>query len=240
MQELNYSLIINTGWASYSPGALWSAFDFFYDSRDADVIGLFTHFDRSGGEADVLDEDGNLTTQDVWYKTPVNNELSFESTRSAYVGTGLPPYNSTQNPPINFALLCGCHSVDDPFRLPPLTVKEADQVLFPKQNYYSSGEIENQSYLGFLVFVTLVSYQHIAYLVMDELAQGSTVYGAKVRLAAYAQDYDILVRDYDNVPQRILTSSDVYVGGDPHTRITSVYTASNVAPIGWYRRISSY
>lgn len=139
------------------------------------------------------------------------------------IGTGLPPFNSTKWPAINFMHLNACECGKGSW----------SEALFPNKNYYSANQIENQAVLAYKCFTLDTEHDDHSQYLMEKLTAGRTV----LQAAQYLVDCEeIQVKTNENdFFSRLLTEADIAVFGDGNTRLTTVYTGDSSNPIGWYR-----
>lgn len=146
---------------------------------------------------------------------------SVEPNRIAQMGGGLPPYNTTQNPPITFAFIISCVTG---------ATNAFSTFLHPYQNAYG-GWCEDQAWTGFACELYLKEYEGISRVVFSRLSGGHTIAKAREKLIASDPPFTNASSD------KPLVEDDMPIYGDTHTRVRSVYTGDDTAPIGWFRSL---
>ena len=200
----------------------WSTGFYFVDIRTMNALDLNVHGLNEVHYDGDDSTDTDLAEGQIW-PTGAPPTESYETNLVSKIGTGLPPFNSTNWPAINFmhlnACLCGNGSA-------------WEEILHPKKNYYSANQIENQAVLAYKCYTLDNEHDDMSEYLMEKLTAGCTVKeGAK-----YLVDcQEIQVRDTENGPARLLLVSDTNIYGDPYTRLTSVYTGDESSPAGWFR-----
>ena len=146
-----------------------------------------------------------------------------EPYRTPQMGSGLPPFNSTGNPPINLAFLVNCGSGAN---------EEFLKFCFPYENAYGPW-LENQAFIGFTPSINISDEFYITVLFIVPLADGYTVNHARAEVLTQA---DPPIRSFPSGsdPGHELTVTDMPIYGDRFTRIRSVYTGNDIAPVGWF------
>lgn len=142
-----------------------------------------------------------------------------ESRRVAQMGSGLPPYNSTHQPPIWIAYALSCQ-----------TGLEQNFIRFclPYNNAYGTW-LENQAWIGYNCDLYVKEYPTIAAQSFSVLADGGTV-GYMVQKIV-----DINPPVQDATTDKPLETDDISIYGDEDSRLLTVYTGTAVSPVGWFR-----
>lgn len=194
----------------------WTSAQLFADTNNCALLYVASH-----GTAQYHTNDGTVSIYPMHSDGPPN----YEDEQKLDVGTGLPPFNFSQNTPIYFGYIFSCNTGD---------TNSFNRMCWPYQNYYGDSWID-QCILVYSAYVNVQQPDIHAELVFAKLTAGHTVLTAQSWLVANAADSNLLVKTNANDNWRTLTSGDICLYGDPCTRIKSVYTGSNVSPIGWWR-----
>jgi|GEM_PF-1692871 len=150
--------------------------------------------------------------------------------RTAAIGSGLPPFNSTEKPPITIAFMDACETgATDSF---------SSAFLFPSRNAYSPMKVENQAYVGWVVSPDVEVSGSASDAFWGSLAAGSTVLSA--RKAVFVR---LIEEGHSDIDPGLLTNeimdSFLRIHGDEFTRLHSVYTGNGNLQLGsqWWRVI---
>lgn len=162
-------------------------------------------------------DDGHVVRHPEW-----ENYIGVEPYRSPQMGSGYPPFNSTQNPPITLAFISACE-----------TGKQQDFIRFclPYMNGYGKW-LEDQAYTGFTTFQYVDDQEEIARTFFAALVTGKTIQKTRLALAQHTPPF--IVSDTLEGEERVLSAEDVAIYGDTTTRLESVYTADHREPVGWH------
>jgi hypothetical protein len=142
------------------------------------------------------------------------------------IGTGLPPNNSSQNPPLNLVYLVGCNLA---------TSDQFTAYCWPYQ-HQTGGSMENQCFVGFNKWVLLRSYTAFA-----EFMKGAMRIGFSVHMARQLMSQEVIngsdqfeVSDTGiEGDSRSFTASDMEIYGDEYTRIKNVYQQNHARSETW-------
>lgn len=151
------------------------------------------------------------------------NGFAIKPSRIVGNGTGLPPINSTRNPPINLAFIDACCTgVENYF---------AEALLYPHGNIYAgtSWWPENQSQVGYSIIAKLDETKPSGQAFWEELMNEKTVDEAR----------QAFFEAYKGSNKPATADQLLHVWGDFYTRMSGVYTGNyGHAPKGWYREIA--
>ena len=154
---------------------------------------------------------------DTWsYVTPFTAEAAQQSN----VGTGLPPYNSTSSPPIQFAYIVACNVGDS---------NDFIRYCWPYQQWNSQSWLVDQCFVAFNTFVLLRCYTQFGNGLCKYLKLGDCVSVARSNMPfdATISPSEFVVRDIDSGQyDRTFQVGDLSLYGDPYTRIKNVYLQS--------------
>jgi hypothetical protein len=206
---MNYS-------GSSTTGATWSNHDYLSGLQNKNVYFVASHGNPSlhlAGNADpVWSGEGGQT-------------FSYENYRLSHIGSGLPPYNSTGQPALNFLHIYACNCGD---------TNNFVRGLIPYANAYGEW-LEDQAVLDYNVYVQIGDADDHAEVVFQTLDDEFTLLAARANLATTS---GLNVWDVIGPPlpsSRDMELNDIAIYGDPTMRLRSVYTGTNVAPTGWFR-----
>ena len=153
--------------------------------------------------------------------------LNYVAGRNQRNGYGLPPYNSTGNPPINLLSLDCCNTGDD---------NTASSALLPFYNVYSSTACEDQAVHTYSVFTRLGDSEAMARIIYDQLQAGKSILQASTYLIVHAEDEDIKCSDDDPGPYRFMSlTTDRAILGDISAKIKNAYDGSTAQSMEWFR-----
>ncbi len=158
----------------------------------------------------------NSLDQDVY---ATQGPYALKPMRLNAIGSGLPPFNSTGNPPITIAFMDACDTgTDNSF---------ADALLPPYTNYYSNPNIEDQAELGYSFTFLLSRTSAVDTVFWHALSEGKTADEARQEAYGAYQGANT-PQDYEHF---------LHVWGDFYSRLHGVYTGSAVplAQTAWYR-----
>ncbi|MDI9641581.1 hypothetical protein QPK87_17345, partial [Kamptonema cortianum] len=146
----------------------------------------------------------------------------YESSRITQMGTGWPPYNSTNVPPINFFHLYACNTGD---------FNNFIRACYPYMNAYG-GWLENQCLMTYKHYMQIGQIGYVAGLVSLVLAEGQTASAARNNMVKSRTVYAS-----ENLPEdwRLIEMGDVCIYGDQFTRVKHVYTADGSYSPGFSR-----
>lgn len=195
-------------WVRHDP---WTIATYFTDILQLSAVDLNVHGNSTSHN------DGNPTSYDFATVSDYSAPLSSK------IGAGLPPFNTSKWPPLNFVHYNACEVGKSPSWV---------GVLYPGQNFYSLGVIEDQAVMAYNVFTLDTYHDETSDALMGELTAGYTLYHAKYELENCGEIY---VRDTIGGVDRLIEVDDIVILGDITTRLTSVYTGTNVNPVGWWR-----
>lgn len=200
----------------------WSA-DFFGDRMFDTITYVVTH----GGQG-IFDDGPSV---DCIYADGPPSIVSYAEMRPLHNGSGLPPYNTTELPPINFLHLESCNCGDD------WTFFNA---CYPYGNVYEPNTYEDQSVWAPTVWQLVFQSRVRTEVIYSYLLAGWTVNEVKGLFLLEAADLEIKCFDIDpdtnDVEPRLMTlPMDIRVSGDLFTRIKSVYTGDYTFAGAWYR-----
>ncbi len=215
-----YGLMAGKNYAMHAEdGHFWSSDDFRAAMWGSNVI----FFSGHGAEAH--------------HTSPINPWMThamYQSERTAINGTGLPPFNSTIYPQVNFCHLvaCICGRTDN--------FKKA---LYPYYMGWGGGYLENQAVLTFTNFSQTVQRWKNSELIWEKLALGWTVGAVRawLRDVWLPSNPGVIKMSNDTSPTwRNATISDwnLICGEDQGAmRLKSVYTGTNSPPANWFRSL---
>ncbi|MCC6351611.1 MAG: hypothetical protein IT202_03790 [Fimbriimonadaceae bacterium] len=159
-----------------------------------------------------------LPTRVLPYGDPTPVFGSVEYDRIAQIGSGVPPFNSTQQPGINLAYLESCRSG---------VTNNFIRFCYPYMNGYGFW-LEDQCVLAYNTVVWLNEYESKAQTLYTSLVAGNVVTKARKDLVDHDPPY------HCDSPPRYMDYDDLARYGDHNTRFKSVYTATDSDPVGWY------
>jgi hypothetical protein len=209
----------------------WTAVDYFDMMRGKNVV-FFNGHGAPGGTSHVSSSSltapgGDYIFPDS-YQHPTDGWIPGYDIRIDHMGDNLPPRNSTGVPPVNLMWHYSCQT-----GLQTGFVK----VLWPFQTE-NSPPLENQANTGFRDYVAVTSCYDVTYRVCLHLLQhDETIARTIERLIEDAAEGDLpeFIMETPTSFPRELRSGDVIMHGDPHTRISGVYTGSAAKHGEWYR-----
>lgn len=200
-------------------GGAWSEGDYFASLDGSNAVLYAGHGSPASHQA------GTLTDS----MTPAE----YETARISHKGSGIPPFN-TGAPPVNFCHLLACNCGD---------TNAFATVCYPYYMAWGGPWMENQALMAYKVYIPEKQLSEHAALIWNKLAEGQT--------ARHTRDWfdeiwleenpgEFRVWDEHPGPLRDMAPGDLalycnYGGDQGAMRLKSVYTGTQVAPIGWYR-----
>jgi hypothetical protein len=194
-----------------------------------------SHFaDIDGANAICYAGHGNplvYTTGDLGAVTPGNHV----DNRIIQLGSGTPPFN-TGAPMINFFHIIACNCGDTP---------DFQYSLTPYWNAWGGVYMEDQALMAYSVYVSMSQVDQLALRVWSKLSQGKTAMTALVEFNLWLTSNPGTLKAWDvyntkSDPSRDMLPGDMvlYYGDDNGSmRVKSVYTGTNVLPIGWFYQV---
>jgi hypothetical protein len=209
----------------------WTEQDFFAKTAGKGVVCVFSHGD--GSDPIIMDSDSNSVDTDPNYLGTMSVLASIflgQNFRQNNNGTGIPPQNSTAEPPMAMLCLFGCSQGN-------FISSWSNNSVYPANN----NTAVDQCAIGFNYFVRPFDSQLFGDQFFAQLKLGKTV-----RLAC-----DDLAADQVNATNKIMISetangfvganfrpllkSDMSIDGDQYTKIHGVYTGDATVNTNWYR-----
>lgn len=230
MENLNYDFLLDDS-------ATWSQFSIVNAIGDAAVYyegahgNSFTHYTGvNPTELFWCDEDNRVGVGEP-------DSFSYELARALRNGSGYPPFNITQHPPVTFAMMCHCSSGFTP----------PDDSMFlhyfktPLVPYYDGyGQfVKDQAVVtwGGTIFVS--ESQNQVYWFFSKLRLGKTVSFARDQFLALnvpGNPHPVNVKPPDGTKHLASQPIDCKIYGDFYTRIKGVYTGNDLLPSSiWWR-----
>lgn len=165
-------------------------------------------------------------TYPLWSDPP--DDPNYLDLRMEDVGSGLPPLNSTQEPPIWFFWLDSCLAGG---------TNAFNSALWPGNTIYDPPNT-NQCTLANAVGVPIVELEVRADEIWEQLAEGYTAHYARSWLGASAEALNLhaVVPAPQGDIWRRWQTYDMRLWGDFTTRVKTVYTGTNTIPAGWFRQ----
>ena len=156
----------------------------------------------------------------------------YESHRISQIGSGIPPFN-TGAPPVNFCHLLACNCGDS---------NAFTTVCFPYYMAWGGPWMENQALMAYTVYVVLQQMHEHANLIWNQLSLGWTAWRTylwfnNIWLSGHPDElkvWDDLSEDPRYMKPGDLALYCNYAGDHGAMRIKSVYTGTQVLPIGWF------
>jgi hypothetical protein len=190
-----------------TPSSFWAA-HVWIDQSQNPAITYETHINPWGDDTYVIGHPGWL------------NGCSVEHYRGPQMGSGLPPFNSTENPPINLATIVNCATGSN---------QNFIRFCIPYLNAFGIW-LEDQAYFGFIPSIYLYDEAGINAELYKSLMAGKVLY--------YARE-DLIAAGYRSFPDgsdpgHVMTAADMAIYGDQRMRLTTVYTRDYRSPYGWY------
>ncbi len=160
----------------------------------------------------------------------------YETEQIIINGTGLPPFNSTIYPQVNFCHLVACNCGD--------TVNFTKS-LYPYYMGWGGPYLENQALLVYTCFTRTSDRAKNAELIWEKLALGWSIRATRnwIRdfwLPDHASEIQMSTDGGDDPIWRNPTISDfnLICGEDGGAmRLKSVYTGTHSLPVGWHRSL---
>jgi len=163
------------------------------------------------------------------YDWPHEVDPNYLDWRGAANGSGYPPFNSTQKPPVHLAIFHGCDTGEtDVFR----------PILRPFQDAWWPIPYANQASIGFEDKALVVEAELFVQRFFSLLMEGRTIENAVFKFIErntneeeYAEEPKVHVYLFnDDVPPVLLSSVDqLPIAGDRFTRVRSVYRSGSHA-----------
>ncbi len=216
--------------------ASWTPTDYFSQMSGCNVV----YYSGHGNVDEQAAGNYPLPGQDRMYTGAVLYSPArfpdYESERQGHMGTGLPPFNSTGQPPINFMFLyaCMCGKTNNFIR-----------AIWPYDNHYGEWGMYgpwsvNQALVDYPVEVQLQHAFRVANRFMGKMRDGYLPEDAIKAVTEAAKTETIHISKLaDPIDWIAPTREDFTLWGDPNARIKSVYTydqsAPDSGPTGWYR-----
>ncbi|GIK31440.1 MAG: hypothetical protein BroJett009_04320 [Armatimonadota bacterium] len=216
VQSANYDVsrfFVSPGWNVANVQEALGECSLFYASTHGDVEKFQTDLDE----------------QFVWAMEQYGNP-NVLSLRTAAIGTGLPPFNSTERPPITIAFMESCETgATDSF---------SSAFLFPSRNAYSPMKVENQAYIGYTIKVGVDIAREVSDTFWRAMERGSTVLGARWSVFMHLIDAGLSDLNPDDLTHDMLNLI-MPIYGDTFTRLHSVYTGNSDPQLAsqWWRLI---
>lgn len=169
----------------------------------------------------------DVDEQFVWAMAPYGNP-NVLALRTAAIGSGLPPFNSTERPPITIAFLDSC--------LAGSSHHFSTGFLFPLQNAFSQPQIENQAFVGWVFLVASPSPRDSTTVFWNRLMLGQTVGQATT---AMVKDWLRSLGFEPDADPNFNPEDYAKVYGDEYTRLAAVYNGLSNPPTRqfWWRSI---
>lgn len=163
----------------------------------------------------------------------------YEGARLA-VGTPVPPLPPfiAGAPPVNVLYLLACNCGDTP---------DFKKSLWPYYMGWGGPHLENQAVLAYSVLTVLTEFSIHASIVGYALCGGRTVFKTHQYFEKWLRDNPDVLHSWDDyyhenptAPRR-MKAGDFVAIYDPSeggcARVVSVYTGTNVNPIGWFQQL---
>ena len=211
MTGKNYALIAEDG-------SSWTKTDYFAAMNGSNAVMFAGH--------------GNPSVHSV----PVGSGIhwaEYEAYRISHIGSGIPPFNAGAIP-VNFCHIIACNCGD---------TNNFIRACYPYYMAWGGPWMENQALMAYKVYIPEKQLSEHAALIWNKLAEGQT--------ARHTRDWfdeiwleenpgEFRVWDEHPGPLRDMAPGDLalycnYGGDQGAMRLKSVYTGTQVAPIGWYR-----
>lgn len=158
--------------------------------------------------------------------------------RQSTIGPPVPPYPpfTAGSSPINILYLLSCNGGD---------TTAFESALWPHYMGWGGPLSENQAVIAYTVYIPVGELHKHADIVGGHLRDGYTVQSTKMHFELYLslhpdelEAWDTYnFEDPDLTPPRPMKNGDLITFGDGKTRVKSVYTGSNVNPVGWYQQL---
>lgn len=160
---------------------------------------------------------------------------SYDIFKGDTMGTGFPPFNSTENAPTFFAHLDFCTAMENVPRASDFGI-----LLYPYFNAYGDPPARNQAVFGYNGYTLIHESENSAWHIFDRMRSGATAHRARGEMIMAQLQNDprsVQIGPTANGPfARVDEISDCPILGDFHTRIKFVYTGNSLLPSTlWYR-----
>ena len=213
------------------PG-MWSANTYFNQMVGTNTVFVFAHGNKGspGTSNAAFHVSGNFhedTKVFGWFSPEMNGAWvdGYDDRRPPQLGTGLPPYNSSANPPTNLLWLWSCRTGNE---------AEFHRCLFPYYNVFSNVICEDQAYVGFTTFVAMTNVP--TEFALTQMMDGCTIYEAReiMKSANMTGQLFDFVSDVSPASWRHLFNEYMPIRGDYFAKIKGVYTGDNTQTTAWY------
>ncbi len=185
-----------------------------------------SHGSSGSHQTGQADGDGGFLSMYAQYITPNQSyfDLLVQNT-----GAGLPPFNSTNTPPIHITFFDTCVTMQS---------DDMELLLFPYMNQFA-GTIhfeKNQAVAGWTCYTQATKSRFTADHLVNALAKGYTIEDCLAILREKMELFDVQVSDNMYLsPLRPVVPEDLKYFGDRYARAASVYTGTNEWVAGrWY------
>jgi hypothetical protein len=206
MQSKNYIIWMEGG-------SSWDSSDYFMEMYDANVV----HFSGHG--------------LPMWHSAPVGTGIvhtAYLTERELDTGTGLPPFNSTDCPSVNFIHLQACNCGD---------TSNFKSALYPYYMGWGGQYLENQALLAYTCYTRVADRIKNAHLVWERLSQGWTIRAVWDRIKNEylpGNAYGIEMSDNGDGDFREMLIEDLSLICGPDNgamRLKTVYTGDHAPPM---------
>lgn len=212
----------------------WTPLDFVNNLNGASVVFVGTHGTPdnfyAGKEWYV---NGEVFSNTFVYPSGSDNYVIGHSTwlqsvgilprRSAQMGYGYPPYNSTSVPAVALDVIVSCGTGAN---------SDFDSFCYPYVNHYGY-VMQDQAFTGFRPSIFTRDEEPISRVIFSNLSAGQTLAYARLRLATWDPPFRS-----GGSPGELghnIDVSDMPIHGDDKTRLMGgVYTNNYLDPVGWY------
>ena len=204
-------------------GGTWADSTYFAALNGSNAVFYAGH----GNDFEHLASDEDPGTTMSW--------LDYQLKRTDQIGTGIPPFNSGA-PPVNFCHIVACNCGD---------TSNFIKVCYPYHMAWGGPVMEDQALMAYKVFIRMGDVSIHANTIWNKLAQGWTAAYTKAWFdSIWLDENPGTLRVWDVYPGTIrdMAPGDLALyyeyggsGDGGAMRLKTVYTGSNVLPIGWYR-----
>jgi hypothetical protein len=163
-------------------------------------------------------------TSEAAFVTPIEAELAQQSN----LGTGVPPFNSSATPPLQFVYIVGCNAGDN---------DEFMRYLWPFHQY-GGGWLDDQVTAAFNRLIISGCLYMFANTYKNSLVVGHNAFMSRLIMEQFAVNNPgtLIVRDIDSSEyDRDFSASDLSLFGDPYARIKGAYRQDHVQSLDWSR-----
>jgi hypothetical protein len=166
----------------------------------------------------------------AWHSAPVGPGMTptlYEVERDLINGSGLPPFNATEFPQVNFCHLVACKCGD---------TSDFKTALYPYYMGWGGTYLENQAVVAYSAFTSQNHRAANAHLIWEKLSRGWTARDTynwirDVWIPAHAEDIPMSDVDPPNWRPYQIADLNLICGPDFGTmRLKTVYTADNSRP----------